>query len=1279
MSLWCPSCCAGCFVAEIPSESSDGSPYSLINLLPVGSVFVKLGIEPQHLICDHTHAQDGWHNFNAHSIIPHLSDPEDASFCRQIEFLVKHRFIVATYRATHDAIMALRIYLIPYDLSNVQGKLRVRVENILTPAKRYMRQLLPRIINNEEIWNGLKPTAEVTALILDPKDRRTLADIYSGLASPSAIPVPGYGDISSRLFDFEDKLEGLGIRSTLYRYQRRSVAAMLQRELDNRNVPDPLFIPLTTVDKRMFFLQPGTMEVLQERPMIAPCQGGILCEELGTGKTLMILSLIAATKNQLSAPEPSVVDNRPVMTPLSFRHFPSAEYSTSRKRFSRGKHPHEVSRVPSLVQLMLHRGRVVPYCDIPKSHSSKQYCRSIEIEDEVNTLPLGKMLRENTPFYHYYHGDPSIRDRTPRNRRDQGPKVMYLTSATLVIVPANLLNQWDGEITKHCSIPLRVLMLRTKTPMPSVKSLATDFDIILLSYTKFTAEANSQDVSKLHSWKPCSCDEFPASRVPICRCQTTEVSPFLQIRWKRLVIDEGHVSATLSTALVPFAKLLSVERRWIVTGTPTTNLLGLSFGTKSNEMSNSQLEGGESENMEDREKEDFRVWETDEEGDETMEVDEMQMGSSASHESTPSLSSAFPTTSLPAVETQQMSSKKRIWNKYDRGDLNKLGNMITHFIAVPQFNADPKLITSHIIEPLLDATGPRPGSIQVLNQVMEMTMIRHRIEHVEVDVVLPPVSQESVLLDLDPYVVKSFNALQAAITINAVDSQRKDQDYMFHPRNTDVLQLTLKNMSQLLFWFVSDDLYNAQQLVADAEGYVKKAIERGMASEDISAIQMAFMHLRIALADPLWKLMQAHEDVPYRAFHMNEPIYNAWSRTPGNEPSCDPNQTGFLHADRLLKLYDIVKEKPLISQPALIELGHRVGIRDQAFRKAYEESQRKRKGRKSSKHNDEFSALSQSKMADNFAKKASAADTLREMQQELDGTLARLARDEDDHEQSSTSGPSSAIQRQVKGISSLAAASPLSTTRIGSSASSKLNYIIDEVLKYSSKEKILIFSESPLSLAHIAEALQLIHVKFLRFTTQVPSHIREQLVLTFESSGLQYPIFLMELKHGARGLNLISASRVIFCEPVWQADVESQAIKRAHRIGQTRPITVKTLAIRGTSEENMVARRELLKKTQEKIPKLIEEAGMRHYIAVSLYNPKFINHDPASSGPVVDFSLIDLPPQTLQPPPGSIMFKIPALPKTPPSLKRVRVEDPLRGQEDSPTKKQKNRIRLASP
>lgn len=105
--------------------------------------------------------------------------------------------------------------------------------------------------------------------------------------------------------------------------------------------------------------------------------------------------------------------------------------------------------------------------------------------------------------------------------------------------------------------------------------------------------------------------------------------------------------------------------------------------------------------------------------------------------------------------------------------------MITHFIAVPQFSADPKLVATHIVEPLLDSHGPRAGAVQVLNQLMEMVMIRHRIEDVEQDVVLPPVKQEAVLLDLDPFVIKSFNALQANFVLNAVDSERKDQVKFF--------------------------------------------------------------------------------------------------------------------------------------------------------------------------------------------------------------------------------------------------------------------------------------------------------------------------------------------------------------------------------------------------------------------------------------------------------------------------------------------------------------------
>ncbi|GJN01658.1 hypothetical protein PR202_ga18939 [Eleusine coracana subsp. coracana] len=53
-------------------------------------------------------------------------------------------------------------------------------------------------------------------------------------------------------------------------------------------------------------------------------------------------------------------------------------------------------------------------------------------------------------------------------------------------------------------------------------------------------------------------------------------------------------------------------------------------------------------------------------------------------------------------------------------------------------------------------------------------------------------------------------------------------------------------------------------------------------------------------------------------------------------------------------------------------------------------------------------------------------------------------------------------------------------------------------------------------------------------------------------------------------MNLVAASHVILVQPWWNPFVEKQAIKRAHRIGQTRPVTVHRLVIKDTVEERIM-------------------------------------------------------------------------------------------------------------
>ena len=65
-------------------------------------------------------------------------------------------------------------------------------------------------------------------------------------------------------------------------------------------------------------------------------------------------------------------------------------------------------------------------------------------------------------------------------------------------------------------------------------------------------------------------------------------------------------------------------------------------------------------------------------------------------------------------------------------------------------------------------------------------------------------------------------------------------------------------------------------------------------------------------------------------------------------------------------------------------------------------------------------------------------------------------------------------------------------------------------------------------------------------------------------------MFLVSLKAGGTGLNLIGASVVIHADPWWNAAAQNQATDRAHRIGQERDVSVYRVIAKGSIEERIL-------------------------------------------------------------------------------------------------------------
>ncbi|MCK6549174.1 DEAD/DEAH box helicase [Myxococcota bacterium] len=116
--------------------------------------------------------------------------------------------------------------------------------------------------------------------------------------------------------------------------------------------------------------------------------------------------------------------------------------------------------------------------------------------------------------------------------------------------------------------------------------------------------------------------------------------------------------------------------------------------------------------------------------------------------------------------------------------------------------------------------------------------------------------------------------------------------------------------------------------------------------------------------------------------------------------------------------------------------------------------------------------------------------------------------------------------------------------------------------------RALVFSQFTGLLDLMEEALADAQIPWVRLDGETPARGREHRVDAFQRG--QATAFLLSLKAGGTGLNLTAADYVLHLDPWWNPAAEDQATDRAHRIGQTRPVTVYRLVAKGTIEEQVL-------------------------------------------------------------------------------------------------------------
>ena len=133
--------------------------------------------------------------------------------------------------------------------------------------------------------------------------------------------------------------------------------------------------------------------------------------------------------------------------------------------------------------------------------------------------------------------------------------------------------------------------------------------------------------------------------------------------------------------------------------------------------------------------------------------------------------------------------------------------------------------------------------------------------------------------------------------------------------------------------------------------------------------------------------------------------------------------------------------------------------------------------------------------------------------------------------------------------------------------SAKLELLLDLIAELlTENRKILLFSQFTSMLSVIESKIEQLGIKYTKLTGSTKN--REKAIEKFTKGDAS--IFLISLKAGGVGLNLVEADTVIHYDPWWNPAVENQATDRAYRIGQNKSVFVYKLIVENTIEQKIL-------------------------------------------------------------------------------------------------------------